>query len=134
MDSLQPSANGQWSGMPSGVSWGVPSEVWETACQIMPGLPVLDATALVYFLREFAVHPSYQGRGHGRRLHDAILRTRSESLAYLLVRPENPAEATYRHWGWHIVGEARPFPTMPAWPLLADDSRDHPTQGTPPVP
>jgi GNAT superfamily N-acetyltransferase len=74
---------------------GAPSTVWEMARQGMPELPIPDTMAPVYFLREFAVHPSCQGQGYGRRLHDAILRTRSEGLAHLLVRPENPAKTTY---------------------------------------
>jgi GNAT superfamily N-acetyltransferase len=67
----------------------------------------------IYLFREFAVDPARQGKGYGRLLHDALLKTRSERLAHLLVRQDNPAKGTYTHWGWQVIGQVQPFPEAP---------------------
>jgi GNAT superfamily N-acetyltransferase len=74
---------------------------------------VRSAEEPVYFFREFAIDPSYQGKGYGRLLHDALLKTRPEGLAHLLVRQDNPAKSTYTHWRWQIAGQVQPFSDAP---------------------
>ena len=53
---------------------------------------------------ELAVHPEYQGRGIGGRLHDLLLEDRPEPVALLTVRADNePAISLYRKRGWVVV-------------------------------
>jgi len=50
------------------------------------------------------VHPSWQGRGFGHALHDALLTGRTEERTALLVAPGNePAHSSYYRWGWKKV-------------------------------
>lgn len=53
---------------------------------------------------ELAVHPEWQGRGIGGRLHDLLLEGRPESIALLTVRADNTrALQLYRKRGWEVV-------------------------------
>ena len=53
---------------------------------------------------ELAVHPHYQRRGIGLKLHDLLLENRPEPVALLTVRADNaPALALYRKRGWMVV-------------------------------
>jgi GNAT superfamily N-acetyltransferase len=100
-----------------GYAFGSPkdnaADVWEMVGQTLPGVPVPEPAVPIYFFREFAVRPDCQGKGYGHKIHDALLKTRGEPLAHLLVRTDNPAKASYLHWGWHIVGKVQPFPDSP---------------------
>jgi GNAT superfamily N-acetyltransferase len=90
------------------------SEIWERVRSALPGIPAAPQAEPVYIFREFAVHPGYQGKGHGRAIHDALLSSRPETLAHLLVRLDNArATAAYVSWGWRMIGETRPFPDSP---------------------
>jgi GNAT superfamily N-acetyltransferase len=92
---------------------GKSDEIWEMVYTSLSDVTVSSTDEPIYFFREFAVDPSYQGGGYGRLLHDALLQTRTERLAHLLVRQDNPAKATYLHWGWQIVGQVQPFDDAP---------------------
>jgi ribosomal protein S18 acetylase RimI-like enzyme len=101
-----------------GYAFGSPkdssADIWEMVRRELPEVAVPPAPEPVYFFREFAVHPEYQGKGHGRLLHDTLLRTRPEQLAHLLVRQDNTsASQVYRRWDWHTVGRVQPFPDAP---------------------
>jgi GNAT superfamily N-acetyltransferase len=98
-----------------GYAFGSPrdesGEIWQAVRSALPGLSRPDDSAPVYIFREFAVHPDWQRRGVGRVLHDALLSTRPEPLAHLLVRQDNArARAAYLSWGWRRIGRQRPFP------------------------
>jgi GNAT superfamily N-acetyltransferase len=96
-----------------GSPMGRPQQIWDMVRTSMPDISVSAAEEPVYFFREFAVDPSYQGKGYGRLLHDALLKTRPERLAHLLVRQDNAAKNAYSRWGWHIVGQVQPFADAP---------------------
>jgi GNAT superfamily N-acetyltransferase len=68
-----------------------------------------------FVLFDYAVRAPYRGRGIGRRLHDALLGSRSEERATLTVQP-TAAETKwiYEHWGWHQVGQVEGGPTAAA--------------------
>jgi ribosomal protein S18 acetylase RimI-like enzyme len=106
-----------------GYAFGSPNDnsagTWEMVRQELPDVPIPDEEVPVYIFREFAVHPAFQGKGYGHMLHDALLRTRPEPLARLLVRPDNPAKAIYRHWGWRVIGMAHPFAESPVFDVMA---------------
>ena len=104
-----------------GYAFGSPmqnsAEVWEMTRQALPEMQIPQEPQPIYFFREFAVHPEHQGKGYGRKIHDALLKTRTEQLAHLLVRTDNQAKASYLNWGWLVVGKVQPFddaPTMDA--------------------
>lgn len=63
----------------------------------------------IWTLAQFAVLPSLQGRGIGRRLHDAALDfVQSQGGSVLALDTAAPASdliATYRRWGYRVVGE-----------------------------
>jgi GNAT superfamily N-acetyltransferase len=61
-----------------------------------------------FALIDFAVTEAWRGHGIGRRLHDTLLASRSESRATLAVEPAaHQARAIYEHWGWRVVGRLR---------------------------
>ena len=101
-----------------GYAFGSPkdnsADIWEMVRCELPDVTVPPTPEPIYFFREFAVNPGYQGKGYGRLLHDTLLRTRPEQLAHLLVRRDNTsARQPYLHWGWHAVGQVQPFPDAP---------------------
>jgi GNAT superfamily N-acetyltransferase len=80
-----------------------------------------------FLLFDFAVRRSYRGRGIGRRLHDALLGSRSEERASLSVEP--PAadtKAIYEHWGWRKVAQSIGGATAaaPVFDVYVRDSLD----------
>jgi GNAT superfamily N-acetyltransferase len=101
-----------------GYAFGSPkdnsADIWEMTARTLPEVTAPPVPAPIYFFREFAVSPGYQGKGYGRLLHDTLLETRPERLAHLLVRQDNTsARQAYLHWGWHTVGQVQPFPDAP---------------------
>ena len=106
-----------------GSPMGKPQQIWDMIRVTMPDVPTHARDEPIYFFREFAVDPGRQGKGYGRLLHDALLKARSERLAHLLVRQDNPAKHAYQHWGWQVVGQVQPFddaPVMDAMVLSLD--------------
>ena len=104
-----------------GYAFGSPRDdegrLWDTVRSQLPDLPL---TGTVYIFREFAVHPDHQRHGYGRQIHDALLDTRPEPVAHLLVRPDNaPAQHAYAAWGWTKIGTVQPFADSPTFDALA---------------
>jgi ribosomal protein S18 acetylase RimI-like enzyme len=65
----------------------------------------------VYALSEIMTRTTHRGQGIAHQLHDALLATRPERYATLLVRPDNTAARTmYEHLGWTAIGQNQPFP------------------------
>ncbi len=91
-------------GVVIGFAFGNPrdktAEIWRSVSRAVPDISVPDKPEPVYIFRELNVRPEYQRRGYGRQLHDALLDSRPERLAHLLVRPDNPARFAYGSWGW----------------------------------
>ena len=100
-----------------GYAFGSPkdnsADIWEMTAHTLPEVTAPPTPTPIYFFREFAVSPEYQGKDYGRLLHDTLLNTRPERLAHLLVRQDNSAKQAYLHWGWHTVGQVQPFPDAP---------------------
>lgn len=80
----------------------------------------------VYSISQFCVHPDFQGRGFGRRLHDeAVHRARAGGATRLALDTARPATGLvrlYAHWGYRVVGEHdwRPFTTYPSVVMCLD--------------
>jgi GNAT superfamily N-acetyltransferase len=88
--------------------------IWDAAASALPDLPATESPGGVYIFREFAVRPAHQGRGYGHQIHDALLGSRREPLAHLLVRTDNErARRAYLAWGWRKIGQMRPFEDSP---------------------
>ena len=106
-------------GVMIGFAFGNPRDktaaIWESVGKALPDVVVPEEPQPVYVFRELNVLPDYQGRGYGRALHDALLASRPERLAHLLVRPDNPARFAYGSWGWRKVGTQQPFPDSPVF-------------------
>jgi GNAT superfamily N-acetyltransferase len=71
-----------------------------------------------FAFREFLVRKSFQGKGFGHQLHNALLAGRTEERATLLVRSDNPARALYLRWGWSQVAYLQPFADSPRFELM----------------
>ncbi|MFB8277389.1 GNAT family N-acetyltransferase [Nocardia colli] len=117
--------DGELVGYAFGTPHRQPAEARAKAAQVFPELATETADAPVYIFREFSVHPDHQRQGYGRIIHDAALAERPERLAYLLVRVENPARATYTSWGWQVIGQARP---LADWPMMDEMAKPLPAQ------
>ena len=109
---------GRVVGTAVGFAYGSPRreapEIWAMVRRALPDIAVPSESETVYILREIAVHPRFQSRGYGHRLHDALLDGRPEALAQLLVLPDNViAKRAYRSWGWCDIGPRQPLPESP---------------------
>ncbi|GAA1364292.1 hypothetical protein GCM10009661_13820 [Catellatospora chokoriensis] len=68
------------------------------------------------------VRQATRRRGIAKALHDALMASRTESRATLLVQPENvPASAAYATWGWYRIGQLKPFDDAPTHDALMLD-------------
>lgn len=72
-----------------------------------------------FHLSELAVLPRARKTGEGLRLHDQLLRGRSEALSTLLVDTTHPkVVARYQEWGYASVGSGRQFPDSPVYEVM----------------
>ena len=71
-------------------------------------------------LCELAVHPHFQGRGLGGRLHDALLAERKEPRALLTARADDErVRRFYSKHGWRVVLPELSFgPGYPPYAVL----------------
>ncbi|MFJ8277605.1 GNAT family N-acetyltransferase [Streptomyces griseoviridis] len=82
-----------------------------------------DATAetgvRTFALSELMVVERLRGTGAARRIHDALLRDRSEDRVTLLVEREHPkVRGLYEAWGYEWFGEVLPFADAPLYDAL----------------
>lgn len=94
----------------------------------------------LFGLIELAVSENYRSRGLARKLHDALLSSRTEDFATLLARPDSSAYTIYPRWGWRAVGKVQSYPDWPVddvflLPLPIDEDaeqfRIRPIEGKP---
>jgi GNAT superfamily N-acetyltransferase len=67
-------------------------------------------------LKEIGVRPAWRKTGTARRIHDALLATRSEPFVTLMVNPaagNGKVHALYRSWGYDDIGQSQPSPSSP---------------------
>ncbi|MGH4014109.1 MAG: GNAT family N-acetyltransferase [Pseudonocardiaceae bacterium] len=104
-----PAGSGWWRGMRG---------------EIDPAL-LTETGQRTFAVNELMVRPRWRRRGYARALHDALLRTRPEARATLLVRPDNTAaRQAYRSWGWYKVGELQPFFDSPIFAAMVRDLQE----------
>ncbi|WP_069626391.1 GNAT family N-acetyltransferase [Streptomyces niveus] len=108
---------GHSGGGPVGFAYGAPAtegrEWWRE--HVVPA----PAKARTYSFSELAVHPAWRKTGAAALLSKALLETREEDLAVLLVDTRHPkVQALYESWGYRKVGERQPFPDSPLFAVM----------------
>lgn len=108
---------GHSGGEPVGFAYGAPAtegrEWWRE--HVVPA----PAKSRTYSFSELAVHPAWRRTGAAERLSRALLETREEDLAVLLVDTRHPkVRALYESWGYREVGERQPFPDSPVFAVM----------------
>ncbi|MFJ2819222.1 GNAT family N-acetyltransferase [Streptomyces sp. NPDC091279] len=75
-------------------------------------------------MSEVVVRPSWRKQGIADRLHEALLKERTEDLAVLLVDVTHPkVRELYQSWGYAKAGEQQPFADSPVYALMIEDLR-----------
>jgi GNAT superfamily N-acetyltransferase len=98
-----PAGSGWWRGLKSNVDQSY----------------LLEDGSRTFALTEIMVTQPWRRRGFARELHDGLLTGRKEERATLLVLPDNtPAQAAYASWGWHKLGELKPFDDAPTYDAM----------------
>ncbi|WP_432874794.1 hypothetical protein ACQPYH_22840 [Kribbella sp. CA-245084] len=67
-------------------------------------------------LKEIGVRSPWRKTGTARRIHDALLATRTEPFVTLMVNPaagDGKVHALYRSWGYNDIGQSQPSPSSP---------------------
>jgi GNAT superfamily N-acetyltransferase len=98
---------------PTGFAYGAPAtpgrEWWRDT-----GYEPDGGRTSTYAVSELMVRPRWRKQGVSERLHEALLKERTEDLAVLLVDVTHPkVQALYESWGYTKIGEQRPFADAP---------------------
>ncbi|WP_262508392.1 GNAT family N-acetyltransferase [Streptomyces spongiicola] len=107
-----------WDGSePAGFAYGAPatagSEWWREHVTEEPENPS------TFSLSELTVRPKWRKTGAAEQLHEALLASRDEALAVLLVDTTHPrVQALYESWQYRKVGERQPFPDSPVYAVM----------------
>jgi GNAT superfamily N-acetyltransferase len=107
---------------PVGFAYGAPAtpgrEWWR---EHLSESPADDST---FSVSELMVRPRWRKTGTAERLHTALIESRPEALAVLLVDPDHPkVQALYETWGYRRVGNRQPFPDSPNFTVMLRDLR-----------
>jgi GNAT superfamily N-acetyltransferase len=126
-----------WSGMagfscvvaydadePTGFAYGAPlapgREWWRST-----GYQPVDGHTSTYAVSEIMVRPRWRKRSIAARLHEELLKERTQHLAVLLVDVTHPkVQALYESWGYAKVGEQHPFADSPVFTVMVRNLRD----------
>ncbi|QRX95792.1 GNAT family N-acetyltransferase [Streptomyces noursei] len=82
------------------------------------------ADASTFSVSELMVRPAWRKTGTAERLHVALLASRPEALAVLLVDPDHlKVQALYEGWGYRKIGNRQPFPDSPNFAVMLRDLR-----------
>ncbi|WP_010468449.1 GNAT family N-acetyltransferase [Streptomyces sudanensis] len=103
---------------PTGFAYGAPLQPgreWWRSTDFRPN----NGYTSTYAVSEVMVRPRWRKQGVSGRLHDALLKERTEDLAVLLVDVTHPkVQALYESWGYAKVGEQRPFADSPLYAVM----------------
>lgn len=105
---------------PVGFAYGAPAtpqrEWWRDHLDRRP------EKSRTFSLSELMVRPKWRKTGAAELLHRALLDSRDEDLAVLLVDVTHPrVQALYETWGYRKVGERQPFPDSPLYAVMLAD-------------
>ncbi|MBJ7905126.1 GNAT family N-acetyltransferase [Streptomyces sp. DSM 110735] len=103
-----------------GFAYGAPAaegrEWWREHLEAAP-----ERTA-TFHVSELMVRAPWRKTGTAERLHRALMDSRAEALAALLVDVTHPkVQAFYESWGYRKVGEDQPFPDSPVYAVMVAD-------------
>ncbi|MFE2509161.1 GNAT family N-acetyltransferase [Streptomyces naganishii] len=108
---------------PTGFAYGAPLQPgreWWRETDYQPN----SGYTSTYAVSEVMVRPRWRKQGVSDRLHEALLKERTEDVAVLLVDITHPkVEALYASWGYVRVGEQRPFADSPLYAVMVKDLR-----------
>ncbi|MFD8955448.1 GNAT family N-acetyltransferase [Streptomyces caelestis] len=98
---------------PVGYAYGAPlppgSRWWGGLLTQVPADTITETGTRTYALSELMVREPWRKTGVARQLHSALLATRREERATLLVDQTHPkVHALYESWGWATLGDLRP--------------------------
>ncbi|MGW4854926.1 GNAT family N-acetyltransferase [Streptomyces sp. NPDC004288] len=79
---------------------------------------VLTGDARAFELAELVVAPGHQGRGLGRRLHDALLGAAVPGPALLMTLDVPALTDRYTAWGWTVADRRRPGAEQRAYVVM----------------
>ncbi|MFI6495653.1 GNAT family N-acetyltransferase [Streptomyces sp. NPDC050564] len=103
---------------PTGFAYGAPLQPgreWWRSTDYEPN----NGYAATFAVSEVLVRPGWRKQGIAQQLHDALLSERPEDLAVLLVDVTHPkVQDLYQSWGYHKVGEQRPFADSPLYSVM----------------
>ncbi|MBM9509183.1 GNAT family N-acetyltransferase [Actinacidiphila acididurans] len=102
---------------PVGYAYGAPAapgrEWWREHLDPAP------EKARTFAVSELMVRPKWRKTGVSHRLHRALLDSRDEDLAVLIVDVNLPkVQALYESWGYRPVGRRQPFPDSPLFNVM----------------
>ncbi|MFJ5643029.1 GNAT family N-acetyltransferase [Streptomyces sp. NPDC093223] len=108
---------------PAGFAYGAPltsgREWWRST-----GFQPDNGCSSTYAVSEVMVRPHWRKQGISRRLHEALLKERTEDLAVLLVDVTHPkVQALYESWGYTKTGEQQPFADSPVYAVMVRQLR-----------
>ncbi|MFF4549776.1 GNAT family N-acetyltransferase [Streptomyces sp. NPDC001435] len=108
---------------PIGFAYGAPlapgREWWRST-----GYEPNNGYTSTYAVSEVMVRPGWRKQGISERLHEALLKERTEDLAVLLVDVTHPkVQELYKSWGYAKVGEQQPFADSPVYAVMVQDLR-----------
>lgn len=105
-------------GQPVGYAYGAPlgrSSTWWA--KVTPPLPEAftgETGVRTFALSELMVRSPWRGTGASLRIHGALMASRREERATLLVHKDHvKVRALYEAWGYETVGECVPFEGAP---------------------
>ncbi|MFD0403822.1 GNAT family N-acetyltransferase [Kitasatospora sp. NPDC058063] len=101
---------------PIGFTYGAPlaeGKEWWRECMPAP------ERAATFGVSELMIRPRWRKQGLSQQLHQALLVDRTEAMAVLSVDTARPKiQALYESWGYHKVGEHRPFIDSPLYAIM----------------
>lgn len=113
---------------PVGYAYGAPlspaTTWWAKVAPPLPDAFTAETGHRTFALSELMVRSAWRGTGASRRIHDALVASRSEERVTLLVHKEHgKVRALYEGWGYRTVGEAVPFDGAPELCAMVSDLR-----------
>lgn len=108
----------QEQGEPVGYAYGAPLSAdtgwWDEVTPSLPEAFTRETGTRTFALSELMVRTPWRGSGASRRIHDALLASRTEERVTLLVHKDHvKVRALYEGWGYRAVGETVPFEGAP---------------------
>lgn len=112
--------DGTLAGYVHGVTLDPARAWWDSLGDARPAEAVQAAEAgEVFWLRELMTLPEFQGKGIGRRVHDAVVDGRAEPWTTLTCIIDNePARSAYPRWGYDVIGRIRHAPESPLYDAM----------------